>query len=197
MKLNLSADNLATIRWWVDASHTIHKDCWGSTEAMMSLGKGVAISLSNKQKINTKSFTESELVGADQALSSILHTQYFINTQGYSVKQNLLFQDNQSTMRLEFNGSLSSSKCTKHIKCHYFFICNKIAIGDLKVLNCPTEIMGANVLTKPKQGGPFHLDRSHLMNIPINYDNNAKRLKTKPLLLPSNKRLPCPKRMSY
>ena len=44
--------------------------------------------------------------------------------------------------------------------------------------------MWANVLTKPKQGGPFRLDRSHLMNVPINYDDDAKHLKTHPLLLP-------------
>jgi hypothetical protein len=123
---------------------------------MMSLGKGATISfLSNKQKINTKSSTESELVGADQALSSILHTQYFIEAQGYSVNQNLLFQDNQSMMHLKVNRSLSSSKCTKHIKYCYFFIHNKIANGNLKVLYCPIEIKLANDLTKPKQDGPF------------------------------------------
>jgi hypothetical protein len=49
---------------------------------MISLGKGAAISFSNKQKINTKSSKESELVGANQALSSILHTQHFIEAQG-------------------------------------------------------------------------------------------------------------------
>ena len=76
----------------------------------MSLGKGAVISFSNKHRINTKSFTESELVGADQALSSILHTRYFIEAQGYSVEQKNLFQDNQSTMRLEVNGSFLSYK---------------------------------------------------------------------------------------
>ncbi len=82
----------------------------------MSIGKGAAIKFSNKQKNNTKSSMELELIGADQALSSILHTQHFIEAQGYSVKENLLFQDNQSTMCLEVNGSFSSSKHTKHIK---------------------------------------------------------------------------------
>jgi hypothetical protein len=74
MKLNFATDNLTTICWWVDASHVVHEDCHGHTGAMMSLGKGAAISFSNKQKINTKSSTELELVGANQALSSILHT---------------------------------------------------------------------------------------------------------------------------
>jgi hypothetical protein len=75
MKLNLSADNLSTIRWWVSAFHAIYKDCCGHTGAMISLCIGAAISFSNKQKINTKSFTKSEIVGTDQALSSILHIQ--------------------------------------------------------------------------------------------------------------------------
>ncbi len=77
---------------------------------MMSLGKGATISFSNKLKIATKSSTKSKLVGTDQALLFILHTCYFNKAQGYSVEQNILFQDNQSTMRLEVNGSFSSLK---------------------------------------------------------------------------------------
>ena len=122
-------------------------------------------------------------------LSPIIHTRYFIEAQGYSVEQNILFQDNQSTMRLEIIGSFSSSKGTKHIKCRYYFICDKIASdNDLEIMYCPTEIMWANVLTKPKQGAPFRLDRSHLMNILINYDDDVERSKTHPLLLPKDER---------
>jgi hypothetical protein len=133
MKLNLLADNLTTIQWWVDASHAVYDNCKGHTGAMMSLGKGAVISFLNKQKINSKSFTESKLLGANQALSSILHMRYFIEAQGYSVKQNILFQDNQLMMQLEVNGSFSSSKCMKHIRCRNFFIRDKIKDGDLTV----------------------------------------------------------------
>jgi hypothetical protein len=48
--------------------------------------------------------------------------------------------------------------------------------------------MWADVLTKSKQGGPFRLNRSHLMNIPINYDDNIERTKAHPLLLPQDER---------
>ncbi len=167
---------------------TTTANCQGHTGAMMSMGKGPAISFSNKHKLNTKSSSKSKLVSTDQALSSILRTRYFIEAQGYSVEQNILFQDNQSTMQLEVNGSFSSSKQTKHIKCRYYFICDKIADDDLEVMYCPTEIMLANVLTKPKQRAPFHLDHSHLINIPINYNNNVECSKTHPLLLPKDER---------
>jgi hypothetical protein len=112
MKLNLSANNLTCLRWSVDAFHAVHNDCRGHTGAMLLLDKGAAISFSNKHRINSKSSTEPKLIGADQALSSILHTRYFIEAQGYSIEQNILFQDNQSTMQLEVNGSFSSSKQT-------------------------------------------------------------------------------------
>ena len=45
---------------------------------------------SQKQKLNTCSSTEAELVGADDASGSILWTKYFVETQGYKVKKNIL-----------------------------------------------------------------------------------------------------------
>ncbi len=65
-----------------------------------------------------------------------------------------------------------------------FFICNKLDDGNLKVVYCPTEIMWADILTKPKQGGPLRLDRSILLNIPINYDNDVIQNIIIPLLIP-------------
>ena len=72
MKLLLSIDDLSKIMWWVDASDRTHEDCKGHTGAMMSLGGGAVLSSSRKQKINTKSSTESELVALDDALTTIL-----------------------------------------------------------------------------------------------------------------------------
>jgi hypothetical protein len=168
-------------------SHATHDDCQGHMGAMMSLGKGATISFSNQLKVNTKSSTESELIGANQALSSILHTHCFIKAQGYSIEQNILFQDNQLTMHLEVNGSFSSSKHTKHIKCRFFFIQDKLDDGNLEVIYCPTKIMWADVLTKPRQGEQFCLNRSILMNIPINYDDDVKQKLTHLLLFPKDK----------
>jgi hypothetical protein len=151
MKLNLTAHNLTTIQWWVDALHATHKDSRGHMGAMMSLGKGATIIFSNKLKTNTKSSTKSELIGANQALSSILHMRYFIEAQGYSIEKNIFLQDNQSTMHLQINGWFSSFKRTKHIKCRsYFFIRDKINDGNLKVIYCLIE-MWAGILTKPQQ----------------------------------------------
>jgi hypothetical protein len=98
MKLTLSVDDLQQIQWWVDASYNMHEDCKGQTGAMMSLGKGAPISFSRKQKLNVRSSCEGELVGVDDAMAWILWCKYFIEGQGYTVKQNILYQDNKSTI---------------------------------------------------------------------------------------------------
>ena len=89
---------------------------WIARVTMMSLGGGAVVSSSRKHKINTNSSTESELVAIDNAIPMILWCLYFIEAQGYLVKQNIVFQDNQSTMRLAVKGPLSYLKCTNHIK---------------------------------------------------------------------------------
>ena len=133
MKVILTVDTMSIIKWWVDDLHHTHMECRGHTGAMMNLGKGATISHSGKHKLNTKSSTESKLFGADDMLVKVLWTLYFIQAQGYTVNQNIIHQDNMSTMRLEINGTLSSSNRTKHIKARYFFIKDKVDLGEAEI----------------------------------------------------------------
>ena len=133
MKLTIEVESMSRIMWWVDASYNAHEDCKGHTGGMMSLGKGAVLSKSTKQKLNTRSSTESELVGADDMLGLLLWCRYFLEAQGFSIDSNTLFQDNKSTMLLEKNGRLSSGKRTKHIKNRYFLITDKVENQEMEV----------------------------------------------------------------
>jgi hypothetical protein len=54
--------------------------------------------------MNTKSSTEeAKLFGANEVLPQVLWTKYFLEGHGYGA-DNVLYQDNQSTMKLEQNG---------------------------------------------------------------------------------------------
>ena len=105
----------------MDASYSVHPDCKSHTGAMMSLGNGAISSMSRKQKLNTKSSTEAELEGVDDASAQILWTNYFIQSQGYVIDETELFQDNLSATLLEINGRESSGRRTKHINNLVFF----------------------------------------------------------------------------
>jgi hypothetical protein len=92
-------------------------------------------------------------VGADYFMPAIFWTRYFMKAQGYGVKDNVLFQDNKSSILLEKNGKASSSKRTKHINIHYFFITDRVNKEELSVVWCPTRDMIGDYATKPLQGG--------------------------------------------
>lgn len=169
LKLTLTVDSLSTLKWYVDGSHQTHEDCRGHTGALFTMGKGAITSSSRKQKINTKSSTETELVAVDDKLGDILWTRHFIEAQGYKVDENIVYQDNMSSLSLEKNGRVSSSPRTKHIKAKFFLVKDKSDVGDIHLKYCPTETMWADVLTKPLQGAKFRQMRAFLMNCPIDY----------------------------
>ena len=174
MPLVLEADDVQVVKWWIDASFAVHPDMRSHTGGAMTLGKGAIYATSTRQKLNTKSSTEAELVGVNDVLPQVLWTRYFLEAQGYGVKDSVVYQDNQSAILLEKNGKGSSSKRTRHINIRYFFVTDRIAANEVSTKYCPTGEMVADFFTKPLQGSLFKKFRDHLMN---NSDSATDSLK--------------------
>jgi hypothetical protein len=175
MKLILSADEMNfTVHWYVDGSHQCHEDCRGQTGCLMTMGKGAAISSSNIMKCNTRSSTETEIISVHDKLPDIIWTRYFVECQGYDIDEYIVFQDNMSSLSLEKNGRVSSSKRTKHIKAKYFLIKDYYESGEIDLRYCATDVMWADVLTKPLQGQKFRDMRAFLQNCPRDYDDDVE-----------------------
>jgi hypothetical protein len=164
--LTLEASSTHIMQWWVDASYAVHPDMKSHTGGILSLGKGAVYATSTRQKINTKSSTEAELVGVNDVLPQALWTKYFLKEQGYGCDECIINQDNTSAMLLERNGRTSSSKRTRHIHIRYYFITDKIANGEIKIQYCNTSEMVADFFTKPLQGLQFTTFRDFIMNVP-------------------------------
>ena len=162
--LTIEATDLKNPKWWADASYAVHKDGKSHTGGIMSFGKGTIMAISKKQKINTKSLTEAELVGADEVLSNILWMNNFLKEQGYEPEKTVLMQDNTSAIQLEWNGCESAGKRSRHMDNRYFFIKDCIKHKQLEVEFCPTDEMRADYMTKPTQGSKFYKLRKMLMN---------------------------------
>jgi hypothetical protein len=145
----LGADELSVLRTWVDASYTVHEDMKSHTGGTISFGTGTVMCKSTKQKLNTKSSTEAEVVGTSDYIPNTIWLRMFLEAQGYSVTSNILYQDNQSAMRLEKNGRASAGQKSRHIDIRYFFIKDRLLQERMSIEHCPTEAMLADFFTKP------------------------------------------------
>ncbi len=93
----------------------------------------------------------------------ILWTCYFLLEQGYRVIENLLLQDNKSSILLERNVRASSGKRTRHVNIRYFFISDQVNMKEVTIDWCPTKQMVADFMTKPLQGRQFRNLRDYIM----------------------------------
>ena len=128
-------------------------------------GKRFPVTSSKKQKLNTRSYTKSEVVGVDGFMPEILWTRNFMKAQYYYVVGNVIFQDNKSAIILEKNGKTSSGKRKNHISIRYFFVIDRINKGDVSVAKCPTDDMTGDFFTKLNQGALFRRFRDLIMGI--------------------------------
>ncbi len=79
--------------------------------------------------------------------------------------ENLLLQDNKSSMLLERNGKASSGKRTWHINIRYFFITDRVNMKEVEIKWCPTKGMVADFMTKPLQGSHCRRFRDLIMGM--------------------------------
>jgi hypothetical protein len=149
----------------VDAAFATHHDMRSHTGGYITMGKGALYASSKRQKLNTKSSTEAELVGAGDFLPQTIWTVNFIEAQGYKVSRSEYHQDNQSAMKMEKNGRQSAGQRFRHINIRYFFIKDKIDKNEINLMYCPTGEMIADFFSKPQQGSMFRHFRDIIMGV--------------------------------
>ena len=163
LPLTIGMNDSKEIRWWVDASFGKQYELRSQTGATLSFGIGSVYSMAKKQKLNTTSSTEAEIVGVHDAMSQVIWFRYFILAQGVTMSRNILVPDNKSAIILHQNGTASSSQNTRHINIRYFFLKDRIKAGEIEIIHCPSEEMIADFFTKPIQGKRFTELRSLIM----------------------------------
>ena len=104
----------------------------------------------------------------------------FLEEQGYGIKNNVIYQDNQSAILMEKNGRNSCTGNSRHINIRYFFVKDRIDKGEVRVQYCPTGLMLGDFYTKPLMGAKFKEFREYIMgwkniNGIINEINDFKR----------------------
>ena len=83
LPLILSIKKSGNIKWYIDAAFGLHKDMRSHTCGFMTMGTGGECVNYSKQNLDTKSSTEADLVGVDNAPNQVIWTLYFLKDQGY------------------------------------------------------------------------------------------------------------------
>jgi hypothetical protein len=102
--MTLETQDISSIKWWIDVSYATHPDMRSQTGGVLIIGKGALYTTPTRYKLTSRRSTEDEHVGVHDVLPQVLRTQYFLKEQGISIKENIVFQDNQSAILLETNG---------------------------------------------------------------------------------------------
>ena len=163
LKLVIGADSMTAFKTFIDVAYGVHMDMKSHTGGAMTFGQGVITSKSSKQKLNVKSSTEGEVVGMSDYVAFPIWFKYFLEEQGYKVEENIVYQDNQSAMKIEKNGIRSCGQKSRHINSRYFFIKDRVETNEIRIEYCQTEKMLADFFTKPLQGELFRRFRDVIM----------------------------------
>ena len=83
--------------------------------------------------------------------------------QGYNITNNVMYQDNQSAIKMEKNGRNSCTGNSRHIDIRYFFVKDRVDKKEVRVEYCPSSSMLTDFFTKPLQGQMFTKFKEVLM----------------------------------
>jgi hypothetical protein len=146
-----------TVRAFIDAPYGLHQSSRKThTGCAIVLGEAeVVSSRSSKQNIAIKFSTEAELIGLSDYVAQAIHLQNCMEKQVYFVCPMVIYQDNLSCMALMKSDCGPGSKRSRHINICHFWVAEKGADENVDIEHLGTNIMHANVLTKPAQGAQF------------------------------------------
>ena len=76
------------LQTWVDALYVTHINIGGYIEWILYMGVGAMLNKFPKQKLNTKSPTEAEIIGVNDYVPWTLWAKRFLEDQGFILKKN-------------------------------------------------------------------------------------------------------------
>jgi hypothetical protein len=139
------------LKLYADAAHMLHKDAKGHGGIIATLGSAPIVSKSFKFKLVTRSSTESEMVCLEETVTFALWLSTLFRDFDFKHKLPVkILQDNLSTIGIVMNGG--SFNRSKHMIAKYAFIKQHVDTGEIELIHCRTNLMVADMLTKPLGG---------------------------------------------
>ena len=126
------------------------------------MGDNLIRARSIKQKLVSKSSSESELIAIDDALNSVIEITNLCKELNIYFTP-ILYQDNLSTIQMIKNGKQFEGR-SSHIRKRYYYIKELVFNKEIILEHLPTELMKADILTKPLTGHLFSRMKQWILN---------------------------------
>jgi hypothetical protein len=149
---------------FIDASFACYLDKRSRTGCVLLCCGAYVGAWSTRQDLNTKSSTESELVGATDECGWLISGHNWLGEQGYSLPPPVLYQDNTSVVDILKRGPGAQMR-TRHLSIRFYFLGDLMRRGEIIITYCKTEDMLADGLTKPLVGEAFRRIREALVKV--------------------------------
>ena len=91
-------------------------------------------------------------------------TREFLKAQGYQLNKSIIFHDNRVAITAMLSGGITLKR-SKHINIRNFWIKEQIDDGELEFEFTKSEVMVADILTKPITGKRFFELQKMLLNL--------------------------------
>lgn len=141
---------------YVDAGYGVHHTGESRSGWVVTLNGTPVLCKTARQKIVTKSSTEAELVALSDGLTDVIWCRQFIQSAGFAIPATPVGEDNTAVLSLLEARKFGTAR-TKHINVRYFFICGRIANGELKMVYVPTKEQLADINSKALVGHQFQV----------------------------------------
>ena len=141
-----------------DASHLAHHDSKGTSGYSVSVNGSRVLWRSRKQKIVTRSSSETELVSLNELVAELVWVVEWLHETGLRDKDACgpvrVAQDNMSTMLLAARG-VGGHGNTRHMDSKLNYVKQLVDARTIVLVYTPTDELSADLLTKPLSGSVF------------------------------------------
>jgi hypothetical protein len=149
--LLFKAKTQLTLKIYADAAHMLHKDTKGHGGIIGTLGSAPIFTKSFKFKLATRSSTESEMVALEESVTFALWLSILLRDFQFKFQLPItIYQDNLSTIAIVMSGG--NFNRSKHMLTKFTFVKQHVDLGDIELIHCRTNVMAADMLTKPLTG---------------------------------------------
>ena len=144
---------------FIDASFAVMPDFKSRTGLLLFINGSVIGAWASKQDLNTRSSTEAELVALTDMIGWVVWMRNWLIAQGYPMGPAVVYQDNTSVKDILKRGP-SSQLRTRHLSIRYHFAGDLMKREEIVIVDCRSEDMWADGLTKILVGSGFRRHRS-------------------------------------